>query len=78
MIIKATAKEIEALASLRHNPHFEAVIEWLEASYMETLSKCSEELNIESLRQQQGAAIDLREFLQHAHNARDYIEKSKR
>lgn len=78
MINKPTAEQIEALTVLEHHHHFKVIREWLEQSLQTTQERCIEEMNIDSVRQLQGAAKDIKEFLEFAQNARDILETLRR
>lgn len=78
MIEKPSHLQLEALSALEHNSNFKHVKNWLEDSLMKTYQHCSTEHDDATLRQEQGAAQALSEFLTLANNARGIIEKNRR
>ncbi|WP_417518737.1 hypothetical protein [Marinobacter sp.] len=78
MIRQPTQHELEALAVLEHNPNFIALRQWLEDSLRATHERCAQERDEVTLRQAQGAAMDLTDFLEHARTARGTAEKLRK
>lgn len=78
MIKQPGANQLEALAILEHNPNFIAIREWLEDSLRATYETCASERDEVTLRQAQGAATDLNEFLGYTRTARDTAEKLRK
>lgn len=78
MIRKPNAIEIEALATLKNNNSFQHVLGWLTESLVLTYDECATLHDEIALRQAQGSAQDLKEFLDLAENAVKLIKKSRR
>lgn len=77
MIEKPDASVVEALVSLRNNRDFNVITDWLQRSLSQTAEQLIDEANPDSVRRQQGEASTLREFLHHAENAKDYMDKMR-
>lgn len=78
MIRTPTAHELEAIALLEHNPNFKQIVTLLQDSLDETRTRCIEERDEITLRQAQGAAVDLNEFLTLVGDARAMVEKLRK
>lgn len=78
MINRPNHLQLEALATIKNNPNFQIITQWLNESLSETLSKCMTEHDSTALRQAQGEAKTLFDFLHFVEEARAIIEKNKR
>jgi hypothetical protein len=75
-VIKTADKRVlEALATLEHHGHFEAIMEWLEQSLADTSEQVMRERDEVETRRLQGAGSDLAEIINTAKNARHLLEK---
>lgn len=78
MIRTPTPHQLEALALLEHDPNFKQVLILLQDSLDDTQQRCIEERDEITLRQAQGAAVDLTEFLRLVGTARATAEKLRK
>lgn len=78
MIIRTDQRVLEALMALEHDHHFKDVVQWMADSLEATRNRCMEETDEIALRQAQGAAKDLREFIEAARDARSNLDSIRR
>lgn len=78
MINRPSARVLEALMALEHDHHFKDIMQWIEDSRQATTERCIEETDETALRQAQGAAQDLRDFIKAAREARASLERQRR
>lgn len=78
MIRTPTQHELEALSNLEHDPDFKQVLKLLQDSLDATRQRCINERDEITLRQAQGAAVDLNEFLILVGTARAQAENLRR